>query len=77
MFRVIELSEGFKGPLATNEGAFYGLDTLPLFIAVAVYVPFWPGRFVPRRIEKEQERQSDGSVDEVEAKEASSPREKS
>lgn len=47
VFRVIELSQGFKGPLATNEGAFYGLDTLPLFVAITIYVPFWPGRFIP------------------------------
>lgn len=54
MFRVIELSQGFKGPLATNEGIFYGLDTLPLFIAVSVYVPFWPGRFIPRTVKLEK-----------------------
>lgn len=30
-------------------------DTLPLFIAIAVYVPFWPGRFlpVPKRSDEE------------------------
>ncbi|CAL1712152.1 unnamed protein product [Somion occarium] len=55
-YRTIELSEGYSGRLATTEGFFYGLDTLPLFFAVAVYVPFWPGRFIPdtkelRRIE--------------------------
>jgi len=49
VFRVIELSQGFKGPLATSETDFYGLDTLPLFIAVAAYVPFWPGRFIGRQ----------------------------
>lgn len=45
-FRVVELSEGFQGRLATSEAFFYGLDTLPLFIATAVYIPFWPGRFI-------------------------------
>ncbi|TFK43477.1 RTA1-like protein [Crucibulum laeve] len=45
-FRVVELSEGFQGRLATSEAFFYGLDTLPLFIAITVYVPFWPGRFI-------------------------------
>lgn len=49
VFRVVELSEGFKGALATSEGAFYGLDTLPLFVAVSAYVPFWPGRFIGRQ----------------------------
>jgi len=46
-FRVTELSQGYGGPLTTNEALFYGLDTLPLFIAVALYIPFWPGRFIP------------------------------
>jgi len=39
-FRVTELSQGFDGPLTTNEALFYGLDTFPLFIAVALYIPF-------------------------------------
>ncbi|KAF8261380.1 RTA1 like protein-domain-containing protein, partial [Lactarius quietus] len=45
-YRVVELSQGFFGPIAQNEGLFYALDTLPLFIAIFVYVPFWPGRFI-------------------------------
>ncbi|TFK55933.1 RTA1-like protein [Heliocybe sulcata] len=47
VYRTVELSEGYVGHLATTESYFYGLDTLPLFIAIAVYVPFWPGRFIP------------------------------
>lgn len=47
-YRVVELSQGFDGPLTTSEPFFYGLDTLPLFIAIAIYIPFWPGRFIPR-----------------------------
>ncbi|KAF8897589.1 RTA1 like protein-domain-containing protein [Infundibulicybe gibba] len=46
-FRVVELSEGFQGRLTTSEAFFYGLDTLPLFIAISIYIPFWPGRFIP------------------------------
>ena len=46
VYRTIELSEGFRGHLATTESLFYGLDTYPLFVAVAIYVPFWPGRFI-------------------------------
>ncbi|KAF9057621.1 RTA1 like protein-domain-containing protein [Panaeolus papilionaceus] len=38
-FRVIELGEGFQGPLTKSEPLFYGLDTLPLFVAIVVYVP--------------------------------------
>lgn len=47
-YRIVELSQGFLGPIAQNEALFYALDTLPLFVAIAVYVPFWPGRFILR-----------------------------
>jgi len=47
-YRTIELSQGFQGHLATTESFFYGLDTYPLFLAITIYVPFWPGRFIPR-----------------------------
>ncbi|KIY73997.1 RTA1-domain-containing protein [Cylindrobasidium torrendii FP15055 ss-10] len=53
VYRTIELGQGFHGHLATTEAYFYGLDTLPLFIAIAVYVPFWPGRFIPAEEEAE------------------------
>ncbi|QRW02251.1 RTA1-like protein [Ceratobasidium sp. AG-Ba] len=46
VYRTVELSEGFRGHLATTESLFYGLDTYPLFVAIVVYVPFWPGRFI-------------------------------
>ena len=45
-YRTVELSQGFEGPLATSEGFFYGLDTFPLFLAIAVYIPLWPGQFI-------------------------------
>ncbi|KAG6916826.1 hypothetical protein DXG01_005211 [Tephrocybe rancida] len=45
-YRVIELSQGYQGYFATTEGYFYGLDTLPLLIAIVIYTPFWPGRFI-------------------------------
>ncbi|KAJ6490400.1 RTA1-like protein [Mycena vitilis] len=45
-YRVAELSQGYVGHLATTESYFYGLDTLPLFIAIAIYVFFWPGRII-------------------------------
>ena len=44
---MIELSQGFTGHLSTTEGYFYGLDALPLLLAIAIYVPIWPGRYVP------------------------------
>ncbi|KAF7352628.1 RTA1-domain-containing protein [Mycena venus] len=45
-YRVAELSQGYEGYLATTERFFYGLDTLPLFIAISIYVFFWPGRII-------------------------------
>ena len=47
VYRTIELSQGFEGRLSTIEAFFYGLDTFPLFLAIVIYVPFWPGRFIP------------------------------
>ncbi|KAG9040221.1 hypothetical protein FRB95_000150 [Tulasnella sp. JGI-2019a] len=49
-FRVVENSEGFQGHLSTTEYFFYCLDSLPLFIAIVVYIPFWPGRFISNDI---------------------------
>ncbi|KAF8558767.1 RTA1-domain-containing protein [Imleria badia] len=45
-YRVAELSQGFQGYLATTEAFFYALDTLPLVVAISVYVLFWPGWFI-------------------------------
>ncbi|KIK99568.1 hypothetical protein PAXRUDRAFT_822648 [Paxillus rubicundulus Ve08.2h10] len=45
-YRVAELSQTFHGSLSSTESYFYGLDTLPLFTAIAIYVPLWPGRFI-------------------------------
>ncbi|KAI0052331.1 RTA1-like protein [Auriscalpium vulgare] len=45
-YRVAELSQGYRGSIAQDEKLFYLLDTLPLWIAVAMFVPFWPGRFI-------------------------------
>ncbi|KAJ7904703.1 RTA1-like protein [Mycena olivaceomarginata] len=46
IYRVAELSQGYVGKLATTESYFYGLDTLPLFVAISIYVFFWPGRII-------------------------------
>ncbi|EIW82130.1 RTA1-domain-containing protein [Coniophora puteana RWD-64-598 SS2] len=62
-YRVAELSQGYIGHLATTEAFFYGLDTLPLLIAIGIYVPFWPGMFIspdatflPKEAEREVEQ---------------------
>ncbi|KAI0063780.1 hypothetical protein BV25DRAFT_1914863 [Artomyces pyxidatus] len=46
VYRVIENAQGFKGPLSRSEPLFYLLDTLPLWLSVVVYAPFWPGRLM-------------------------------
>lgn len=62
MYRTIELSEGYHGKLATTESYFYGLDTLPLFISIVIFVPFWPGRYIPNAsVLKEMEMETRGS----------------
>lgn len=70
IYRTIELSQGYHGKLATTESFFYGLDTLPLFIAIAIYIPFWPGRYIPNvnelkemELEASSRRTGSGEVD--------------
>ncbi|EJD46865.1 RTA1-domain-containing protein [Auricularia subglabra TFB-10046 SS5] len=46
IYRIVEGSEGFFGKLGRTEWIFYTFDALPLFIAIGVYIPFWPGRFI-------------------------------
>lgn len=45
-YRVIELSEGFFGHLATTEWYFFILDALPLAVACGVFIPCWPEHFM-------------------------------
>jgi hypothetical protein len=63
VYRTIELSQGFGGHLATVEAFFYGLDTLPLFLAIAIYIPFWPGRFLPSTVEPILEVENPTGID--------------
>ncbi|KAF9268030.1 RTA1-like protein [Marasmius fiardii PR-910] len=58
VYRTVELSEGFGGHLSTTESYFYLLDTLPLFIAIVVYLPFWPGRFITSETTKKEQESS-------------------
>ena len=50
IYRTIELSGGYTSRLATTEKFFYLCDLLPLLIALVVYIPFWPGRFIPEKV---------------------------
>lgn len=70
VYRTIELGEGFHGHLATTEAFFYGLDTLPLFLAIVVFVPFWPGRFIPREKAADREVVNTTEMHALEARES-------
>ncbi|KAI0763257.1 RTA1 like protein-domain-containing protein [Irpex lacteus] len=48
VYRTVELSEGFGGYLSRTEVFFYTLDFVPLIVALLAYIPFWPGRFIPK-----------------------------
>ena len=50
VYRTIELSEGFDGFLTRTEVYFFALDFVPLIVALVCYIPFWPGRFIPRNL---------------------------
>ncbi|GAA5836179.1 hypothetical protein JCM9279_002218 [Rhodotorula babjevae] len=54
VFRIVEYSEGYYGKLATSEGYFYLLDALPLWLAMTLYVFFYPPRFIEGARELEQ-----------------------
>ncbi|KZT62422.1 RTA1 like protein, partial [Calocera cornea HHB12733] len=47
VYRVIEFSQGWFGFLPTHEAYFYGLDSLVILLASAVYVWYWPNRYIP------------------------------
>ncbi|KAI6129418.1 RTA1 like protein-domain-containing protein [Pisolithus croceorrhizus] len=49
VYRTVELAQGSGGYLMTHELWFYILDTLPLFIGISVYVPFWPSKYLVTR----------------------------
>ncbi|EJU02136.1 hypothetical protein DACRYDRAFT_107073 [Dacryopinax primogenitus] len=46
-YRVIEFSQGWFGYLPTHEAYFYGLDSLVILLASAVYIWFWPSKYIP------------------------------
>jgi len=46
IYRVVEFAEGYGGYLLTHEVFLYTLDTLPLLLAIVVYIPFWPAKYM-------------------------------
>ncbi|PWN53661.1 hypothetical protein IE53DRAFT_125310 [Violaceomyces palustris] len=47
IYRIIELAQGYRGYLFIHEIFFFTLDSLPLILAILIYVPFWPSKFYP------------------------------
>ncbi|CAD6893705.1 unnamed protein product [Tilletia controversa] len=47
VYRTIELAQGFRGYLITNEIYFFLLDSLPLLLCLLTWVIFWPSKIVP------------------------------
>ncbi len=52
--------------MTTTEKFFYLLDLLPILVALVVYIPFWPGRYIPNKV----------AVSEEEVQEVDAPQEK-
>lgn len=52
-YRSIELCQGWRGPLITQQGYVIGLDAAPMLIAMGVLAVLNPGMLL-RRVEKEQ-----------------------
>lgn len=53
VYHAVELSEGFQGHLATSE-AFFCWTLCLCFMAIAIYIPFWPGRILASAQQNEQ-----------------------
>ncbi|GJN87449.1 hypothetical protein Rhopal_000398-T1 [Rhodotorula paludigena] len=62
-FRIVEYSEGYFGTLATEEGYFYCLDALPLWLAMSLYVLFFPPRFIEGCRDAKVEREAQRSLE--------------
>ncbi|KLO17823.1 RTA1-domain-containing protein [Schizopora paradoxa] len=56
IYRTIEFSQGHGGFLITHEIYFYLFDALPLFLATAIYVFFWPGKYVDEKVASDSYR---------------------
>lgn len=46
IYRIVEYAQGDGGYLLTHEAFLYALDTLPLIVAIVIYVPFWPAKYI-------------------------------
>ncbi|KZP15033.1 hypothetical protein FIBSPDRAFT_1048403 [Athelia psychrophila] len=52
-FRILEFSQGGTGYITMHEAFFYLFDSLPLFLAISLYVFVWPPAYThPKGMEK-------------------------
>ncbi|KZP04541.1 RTA1-domain-containing protein [Athelia psychrophila] len=42
VFRIAEFSQGYSGWIPTHEAYFYCFDSIPLFLAISLYMFVWP-----------------------------------
>ncbi len=52
IYRIVEMADGWSGYLATTEVFFDVLDGLMITLAIAVFIPFHPGFWLPRDVGK-------------------------
>ncbi|KAF7789480.1 hypothetical protein EIP86_000426 [Pleurotus ostreatoroseus] len=50
MLAMVIAEYSYQGHLTTTEKYFYLLDLLPLLVALVIYIPFWPGRYIPNTL---------------------------
>lgn len=53
VFRVIEFSQGYDGQLRTTEWYFYVFDSLPLILAISVWVFIWPEKYFKEKLSQD------------------------
>jgi len=60
-FRIVEFSEGYTGWIPTHEAYFYCFDSIPLLLAISLYMFVWPPLYT------HQERSKGNSISELES----------
>ncbi|KAF9024210.1 hypothetical protein BDZ89DRAFT_1162384 [Hymenopellis radicata] len=48
VYRIVEGESSRGSAIRSNEAYFYCLDFLPLILAISVYMPWWPGKYLTR-----------------------------
>lgn len=62
-YRVAEFSQGWTGFLASHERYFYGLEALPMLLALLLFVFIHPGQFLPEGRGKPSSTRSPSAAD--------------